>query len=67
MTWQQQIAALKRKLAGKSKHAIARRKRKRAKALARAITSEPVIVGGEVSSAFLERMRAMGVRVQVRS
>jgi hypothetical protein len=67
MTWQRQISALKRQLAGKSKHAIARRKKARVRALARTLLNEPVIVRGEVSAAFLEKMRAMGVRVEVKS
>ena len=67
MTWNEQIRAVKRQLAGKSKHAIARRKKARVRALAHAILNEPVIVRGEVSAAFLDRMRAMGVRVEVRS
>lgn len=67
MTWNQQIRAIKRQLAGKSKHAVARRKKRRARALARESLSTPVIVNGAVSPAFLERMRTMGVRVEVKS
>ena len=66
MTWNQQIGAVKRQLAGKSKHAIARRNKARARAKAPKLLNETVIVGGVVSPAFLERMRAMGVRVVVK-
>jgi hypothetical protein len=67
MTWNEQIRAVKRHLAGKSKHAIARRKKARARASQRWQKSDPVTVRGEVSAAFLDRMRAMGVRVEVKS
>ena len=66
MTWNEQIRGLRRALSGKVKnpHALAR-KRARQQA-AKEPRPETVVVHGAVTQAFRDRMRAMGVRVEVK-
>jgi hypothetical protein len=67
MTWQQQVAGLKRQLRGKIKNPAAL-DRARAKAREkREPKPETILISGKVDQKFLDRMRAMGVRVEVRS
>lgn len=63
VTWHQQVAEVKRQLAGKTAHGRKRWKRNGRESRAGKVQCAPVIVGGEVSQEFVERMRTMGVRV----
>jgi hypothetical protein len=67
MTWNQQIRGLKRKLS-KKQQTLRAIERKRARARDPKLSqSSPVVVCGEVSQTFLDRMRTKGVRVEIRS
>jgi hypothetical protein len=66
LTWNQQIRGLRRALSGKVKNPDAlARKRARQKA-AKEPRPDTVVVHGTVRKEFLDRMRAMGVRVEVK-
>jgi hypothetical protein len=66
MTWNQQIRGLRRALGSKMKNPAAlERKRARQKA-AKEPRPDTVVVHGTVKQEFLDRMRAMGVRVEVK-
>jgi hypothetical protein len=66
MNWNQQIKRLKQTLRGKSRRARAKYQKRDRERQDNDRQTEPVIVSGDVSPAFLDRMRRKGVRVEVR-
>jgi hypothetical protein len=67
MTWQQQVAGLKRQLRGKIKNPAALERLRARQRERKEPPPETIVISGKVDQKFLDRMRAMGVRVEVRS
>jgi hypothetical protein len=67
MTWQQQVAGLKRQLRGRIKNPAALERMRARQRERKEPKPETIVISGKVDQKFLDRMRAMGVRVEVRS